>query len=139
MVEGFELLEHTADIGIAARAASWPGLLQQLARGWRRIVCGESEIAATTGLKRTIRGDDREELLVNLLNELIFLLETRNFLTAEIQIDSATDEVLNLQLQGETYDPGRHQWQQEVKAATYHQLKIEQQGDSWQAQVYLDL
>lgn len=135
----FELLEHTADIGIAAKADSWPELLQQLALGLRRILCGDSVIASTLCLTQTIRGEDREELLVNLLNELIFLLETRNFLTAELEVDCRATGVLTLHLHGEAFDPARHQWQQEVKAATYHQLRIEQDGESWRAQVYLDL
>lgn len=139
MMDRFELLEHTADIGIAASAGSWPALLEQLALGWRQIVCGDSPIARTITLERSISGEDREELLVNLLNELSYLLETRNFIPADLQIDEMPDGELTLYLQGENCDPVRHQLQQEVKAATYHQLQILYDFSGWRAQVYLDI
>lgn len=140
MSDHFELLEHTADIGIAAYAASWLGLLRQLVLGWRRIVCS-GPIAAQTDLQCTIDGADRAELLVNLLNELCYLLETRNFLPAELQIEEGASDglTLELRLRGETCDPARHRLLHEVKAATYHQLRIDQDESGWQARVYLDI
>ena len=40
---------------------------------------------------------------------------------------------------GEPLDPARHLLNNEVKAITYHELKVEQTGDGWFAEVIVDI
>ena len=40
---------------------------------------------------------------------------------------------------GEPYDPDRHQLSHEVKAITYHELRVEQVDGEWLAEVIVDI
>jgi SHS2 domain-containing protein len=135
----FRLLEHTADMGIAAKAGSLDDLLRQAALGLRQILIDSQEIRAEESIVIEIRGEDLEELLISWLGELLYLLESRQFLPATFDIQITPELQLRARLWGERLDPSRHQLQREIKAVTYHQIKVEQAGDGWRAQVYVDL
>jgi SHS2 domain-containing protein len=42
-------------------------------------------------------------------------------------------------LTGEPYDPARHEIKVEIKAVTYHQLTIKQEGGQWVGRVIVDI
>jgi len=48
-------------------------------------------------------------------------------------------KVLNGTIWGDILDPTRHQIGTEIKAVTYHGLRVEQHADGWLAEVILDL
>jgi len=126
-------------MGIAAEGESLAELFRQAAFGLCRIVTVSVDIQPKTELRVEIRAQDREELLINWLNELIFLLESRHFLPATFEFDSLTDQQLNARVRGEAIDPTRHALEREIKAVTYHQIVVEQTAAGWRAQVYVDL
>lgn len=138
-MNGFQLLEHTADMGIAAQGETRAELFRQMALGLRQIITSCAKIRPEIDVEVDISGKDGEELLVNWLGELVFLLETRLFLFAEIDIWELTGHSLKARLRGETYDPERHYLEREIKAVTYHQVKLEAAAEGWAAQVYVDL
>ena len=135
----FELLEHTADMGIAAEAETRAELFRQMALGLRQIITGCVDIRAEIYVEVEVTGKDDEELLVSWLGELVFLMETRLFLPAEIDIRDVKEHSLKARLGGETYVPGRHYLEREIKAVTYHQIKLEPVAEGWTARVYVDL
>lgn len=133
------LLEHTADMGIAVEAATLPELFTEAARGLLLLLGGEPAAAPRTSLTVTVAGDDREELLVNWLNELLFLLETRHFYLAAVTRLELGPGSLAADLRGELLDPDRHSFAREAKAATHHQLRLSEGPQGWSAQIYIDL
>ncbi len=135
----FRLLEHTADIGIEARGASLESLLEQAAYGLRAVMAEQIDLEPAEELLLKLSGDDLEELLVNWLNELLFLFETRGFLPARVIVEEAGRTQLRARIKGERYDPQRHQIDREIKAVTYHQISVTCGPKGWQARVYLDL
>lgn len=80
-----------------------------------------------------VTAPDRPGLLVELVNELVYLAETEGFVadSARVEIDGSS---LRAHLVGRltTIDPL-------VKAATYHDLSFEQRGSIWHARVVLDV
>jgi SHS2 domain-containing protein len=58
----------------------------------------------------------------------------RDFSVAEINKDMVKGVA-----KGEVFDKARHSMKTEVKAVTYHQLEIKEQGGRWQAQIILDI
>jgi SHS2 domain-containing protein len=86
-----------------------------------------------------ITAGEGEELLVNWLNEILFLFDSRGFLPAEFIIEQATENRIRARILGEPFDPERHPIDREIKAATYHQLRLEHGEKGWLARVYLDL
>lgn len=133
------LLEHTADMGIAAEAATLPELFAEAARGLLLLLGGEPAADETNTVYVTVSGGDREELLVNWLNELLFLFETRRFYLARVEKIALDGLTLTAELLGEPIDPQRHSFAREAKAATHHRLRLEPGPHGWSAQVYLDL
>lgn len=80
-----------------------------------------------------VQAPDRASLLVELLGELVFLADTEGFVgdRAEIQLEG---DRLEARIDGRLtqVDPL-------VKAATYHDLKFERNGEVWDARVVLDV
>ena len=82
---------------------------------------------------------DREALLVDWLNHLLYLFDQDGFLGRDFQVESLTPERLEARVTGESFDPARHPSLTGVKAATFHQLSIVPVEDGWEATVVLDL
>ena len=134
----YQLLEHTADIGIAARGASLEELFCAAGEGLLAVLC-PSPASADERIKVSAAGNDREELLVAWLQEILYLIESRPFIPVGFSIESLTDTSLTGTVHGETFDPGRHRIEREVKAVTFHRLDVSRESDGWKAKVYLDL
>ncbi len=91
----------------------------------------------------TVRDTDRELLMVEWLEELLFLFDTEWYLVrrAEIEIGELEDGVLELRasVAGERFDPDRHPVTVAVKGITYHALAVSHDGDRWRARVIFDI
>lgn len=139
VADHYRLLEHTADMGIEARAASLDALFVCAARGLREVLFGRAcPVKAREQLKVELQAADREELLVAWLGEILFLVEQRGFFPAVFQVEELGDHLLKASLVGEYQRRGLSPLR-EVKAVTYHRLLVQKKGDGWQARVYLDL
>lgn len=72
-----------------------------------------------------VTGEDRESLLVNWLNELIYVFDSKKILLSSFKINKISDTGLEAVVAGEKLDPKKHQGLRPIKAATYNQLRIE--------------
>jgi SHS2 domain-containing protein len=135
----FSLLEHTADMGLDVSAASREELFAEAARALLHLLGGDPAAREKETLTLEIVALEQDELLVNWLNEILFLLETRHFYPAEATIDACTSTRLCARLSGETLVPGRHTFARDAKAVTYHKLILEQRATDWHARIYVDL
>jgi len=138
-MNSFRLLEHTADIGIAAAGESLAALFQQLALGMRQVMTETADIEPQRKIQLEVQAADRQELLVNWLGELLYRFEAEQFLPGCFEIDEICEQQLKASVWGETLDPKRHQLEREIKAITYHQIEVEPTANGWRAQVYVDL
>ena len=121
MRTGSELLEHTAEVKLRLLAPSFGELVAEAGRAVARIELA-GELPAPTGPWREleIHSSDREALLVDWLNELIFLAETERWVATDFEVRNATDTELSVRARGATVEtaPAR------IKAATFHGLEI---------------
>lgn len=136
---GFRLLDHTADIGIEAWGPSQGDVFIEMAKGLRRVIFGTSPAADSLQHKVTLKGDNTPELLVAWLNEIIYLFETKQLVPAVFQIRLIGEENLQATIYGERFKPTRHRIERQAKAATYHQLRLEETAESWYARAFIDL
>lgn len=143
----FEILSHTADTGFRATGRSLEDLFIQAARALISIALDPADVQARTPRHVSASGADMEELLVNWLNEVLWLLDGERFVPALFELyplsqsGSAGGRLTTLaaDLHGEPRDDRKHPPRIVVKAATYHQLRIEERNGVWQAEVYLDV
>lgn len=136
---GFRLLEHTADIGLEATAATCEGLFLNAAQGLKSLLFGESPAEATLQRAVTVAAGDRAELLVAWLNEILVFSETAHAVPAAFEIEALEPCRLTAIIVAEPFDDKRHTVERSAKAVTYHQLVVEERKDGWYARVYIDL
>jgi len=135
----YETFEHTADVGLRARAPDLEGLFEDAARAlFSVIVVNLDAVRPVQEIAVRVEGCDHEDLLHDWLVELLYTFETRHLLFSdfEVELDAAG---LTATARGEPVDPKRHELDAEVKAVTYHGLRVEQDGEGWLAEVIVDL
>lgn len=130
----FEEIEHTADWAFRVYGHDLKDLFENAAFA---LFALEGASEHSTGVIRqvTVRGVDRESLLVNWLSELLFLQETRGETYSEFSIEALTSTDLTATVSGAPSGP----LNKFVKAITYHDLHIEETPTGWQATVVVDV
>ena len=135
----YEIFEHTADVGLRMRADDFEGLLVDAARGlFSLLVANPESIRAVQELHLEVAGDRKDDLLRDWLAELLYTFSVRRLLFAEFTVQ-LHEGGLTATVRGEPLDRQRHVVEMEVKAITYHGLKVEQQGNQWLAEVIVDI
>ena len=79
-----------------------------------------------------------EELLVGWLRELLYQFSARDFLFKDFSIEEMDETHIKGIARGEKIDRKRHELKKEIKAATYHELKVERLNGKWRCQVIFD-
>ena len=102
------------------------------------IVSNPDAVEPRDALEVDVVGRNREYLFVDWLGELLFLFESKKFLTSQFEVN-VTDAGVQAAIRGEPYDAARHLLAHEVKAVTYHGLKVEKTESGWLAEVILDI
>lgn len=135
----FEIFEHTADLGIHVEADSLPALLVDAAKALTSVVVANPQtIRPSRQVEVAIAGTQPEELLVDWLSEVLWRFSAEHMVFSRFEIAQYDDRIEG-RLWGESVDPSRHQLDVEVKAITYHRLKVTQQPGQWTAEVIVDL
>jgi SHS2 domain-containing protein len=131
-----EFIEHTAELALRLVAATPGELFAEACRALGAMFCAEAG-CGTARTARTIRimAVDAEALLVDLLNELIFLAETEQWAPLEAHAPQWSGTETVLELTGPRLDraPSR------IKSATHHGLTLRRDGGGWVAEVILDV
>jgi SHS2 domain-containing protein len=89
-------------------------------------------------LEKNITVQANGELLVNFLNELLFIWDTERFLPSEISVNLGSESV-NALIKGEIFDENRHLIQLEMKAVTYHNFSISEEDGIFRATFVVDV
>jgi protein archease len=134
----FEIVDHTADVGIVAHGATRKGLFANAALGMMSIIVDPEGVLDAETLDVCVDADDRAGLLASFLSELLFRLEVDLFVTHRADVSDVSDTELRATLHGERICE-RHEFLGEIKAVTHHGLSVEQDGDAWHAMVLFDL
>ncbi len=132
-----EEISHTAEIGLRVRAGSAARLFACAGEALFALV-GATVDETSPPEERPVRlhAPDAENLLVDWLNELVYLYETTGLAFTTIDVSTWTPTGLEATVQGRrpTGPPRLH-----VKAVTYHELAVRPDGDGWLAQVTFDI
>ena len=135
----YRQLPHTADLAWRLWGASLPELFENAGRALSATLTDRRYLRGRATREVSLTAIDREALLVDWLNHLLYLFDVDGILGRDFQVELLTDERLEARVTGESFDAARHPERTAVKAATFHQLSIVPVGDGWQATVVLDL
>jgi SHS2 domain-containing protein len=137
----FAVFDHTADVGIRVTAASVEELFAEAGRAVTSLIVENPDaIELRERVAIEIAAEDVEALFVDWLRELIFRFETEHLLLRELSITIAEDQRrLRAECRGERADWTRHLPDNELKAVTYHELRVARTASGWEAQVIFDI
>jgi SHS2 domain-containing protein len=135
----FEVLEHPADIGFRAYGSTLPELYVESAIAMLSIAGDPQAAEPRHRYPLAVESADRESLMVDWLGEVLYWYDGKRIAFREFRVGAFRDYAIETVALGEPRDPERHRARLIVKAVTYHQLKVEQRGDLWVAEVYLDI
>jgi SHS2 domain-containing protein len=134
-----EIFEHTADLGLRIWAGDRQALFAEAARALFSVLVVDLEAVGHVETRTyTIDGEVDDLLLFDWLNELLYTFETERLLFSRFDV-RLINNGLQAACQGERMDRSRHEMDHEVKAITYHELKVEHVAESWMAEVIVDI
>jgi SHS2 domain-containing protein len=123
----FELIEHTADIGLVAYGKNLAEAFANAARGMFSIIAGLDNVQEAELRRVEISADDIAGLLFEWLNSLLYYFDVEALLFSRFDITGFEDTRLVAVCRGEKYDPSRHHLKTGVKSATYHMMEVDRQ------------
>ncbi len=135
----YEQTDHTADIGLKIFGNSLPDLFANAAYALCDTLTDISKVSPTTKQTFLLQRETTEELLVEWMGNLLYTFETEDLLFSRFNIISINKNSLSAEAEGEFFNSAVHTIKNEVKAVTYHKLKIEEKSGLWQAEVVLDI
>jgi SHS2 domain-containing protein len=135
----YETFEHTADLGLRIKAPSVEGIFEEASEALLSVLVeNPGEVRADPADPIRLEGHDLRLLLVDFLGELLRRFDAGGLLTSRcrVTLDGAG---LAARTWGERADIARHRLDHEVKAVTYHGLRLERDGRGWLAEVIVDI
>jgi len=135
----FETFDHTADLGLRIRAADLNTLFAESALAlFSTFVEDLPSVKPRDTLMIAIPGTQLDFLLFDWLRELLYRFDAEHRLFSKFEV--FVDEYgLKATAWGEPLDRERHQLGHEVKAITYHELKVVPDGEGWLAEIIVDI
>ena len=143
-VMSYEIIEHTADIGLRIRAKDLNRLFKDAAEGFFDLVT-DLEAVKKSGpfslheIEMNLQEENVEELFMRWLQELLFIFSTRKSILLEYNFVSLTPMLLRLKAKAIRFDPKKHVSRHEIKAVTFHQFRVTHDASGWLAEVIFDI
>ena len=138
MEKDFEIVNHTADVSIIAYGADIRQAFVNAARALFSLITELDDVAEILYRDIKLTAPDQESLLVEWLNELIYLFDIENIVFKRFDIIKLNNTQLKARSYGEKVDSSKHKLKTGVKAATYHMLKVDK-DNGCKVQVLFDI
>ncbi|HEX6988481.1 MAG TPA: archease [Bacillota bacterium] len=145
---GWEITEHTADVGIRAWGPSAADALSRAALGMLALVVPAERVRPIRRWAVEVSAPDPDLLLFNLLDELLYRHHVEGLLAHDVAAEvaaaggpggAAGGWVARAAVRGEPVDTARHRPGPEIKAVTLHGISLRPEGGQWVARVVVDL
>ena len=121
----YELIDHTADVGVKAYGKNLAEAFENAAKGMFDIITDNSEIESVGQYKINLNATNMEQLLNDWLSELLYLHSADNLVFGFFKIDlDEKKSKLTANVCGEKFDLSKHKIGAEIKAVTYHECGI---------------
>lgn len=134
----YEILDHTADTGIEARASSLPALIEDLATGMFAIMAEPDPCPTDEAIAIEVSAPTEEDLVVEVLSELLYESEVEDLVLCGFNAKMTSSHRVEVRANGvptsevELSGPP-------IKAVTYHDVVVEESDGHWFAKVYFDV
>jgi SHS2 domain-containing protein len=135
----FEILEHTADVGLRVHGATLPELYANAGLGLMTLAVESPDVCPAQQLPLSAAAENREDLLVNWLSEILYFVDAEGWVFARFSVNHCSDTAIAGEAWGERCDPAARSRAVAVKAVTHHQVSVRQTPSGWEAVVYFDI
>ena len=141
----YEIIDHTADIGIKVYGKNLEVLFLNAARAMFEImleVIKKRSIFQKTEHKKFLlnkQGSNLEEVLVVWLSELLYLFSTEGLIMEKADMQKLDSASIQAEVTGKIFNPEYSRIKTEIKAVTYHELEVKETERGWEAQVIFDV
>ena len=138
-MEKYETFSTTADVGIRIRGSGYEEFLQSALKGVNLLYFDHlnfSSSGSSSVYPFEFTGDSLENILVNLLSEIVFLLQNENKITVGLNIKEINETFLNADL---LTIPADKEPNLEIKSVTYHNLKITRENNILSTEIIFDI
>jgi len=135
----FEILDHTGDIGIIVYGRDLNELFLNAGKAFFSLLTDLRRIRIKLERNIVLQGDNLEELMVAWLGELLYLFDAKGLLFSRFHLEKMNRCSLKATAGGEFFQPERHLLKREIKAVTYHQVKVENRDGKWEGRIIFDL
>lgn len=132
----YEILEHTADIGIKVTARTPEELFTDSAKAMFEIIADTCQISPQEKIEIEREAQGYDELLLEWLGELLYQYSTTELIFTEFRVHSLHPNFIKASAYGNKAE-GRIK--AEIKAVTYHDLEFKKTEKGYEAQVIFDV
>lgn len=138
----YEFVPHTADIAVNVYGSSLKELFTSAALAMFSVLVAKKKNKAQAALKEVSikkQAEELEDLLKAWLDELLFYFSTQGLVLHRIKSLNVAEDAFEAKVLLECFDPEHFEVKEEIKAVTYHELKVERVRNRWQAHIIFDV
>lgn len=141
MAGGYRYLDHMTDAVIEANGRTLEEAFENAARGLNDTMIDIKTVRPNKEIKITASGHDLHSLLFDWLDKVMLLLVAEGIVMSEFSVEIKRKGGYSLEgvAKGERLDLDRHRYKVEIKAVTYHEMKVAQEKGNATVRFLLDL
>jgi len=132
----YKFLEHTGDIKFQAYGKTINEAFQNVVSAISNFLARGKRVKSIKKKKVEVKGHDKESLLYDFIEEIIYLFDAENFVVSKAKV-KITENTLKAELLGD--NASNYKDLDQIKAATYHDMHIKKTKSGWEVQVVLDV
>lgn len=138
-MNSYESIDHTADVGIRAFGKTLEELFRNAALGMFDIIADLQTVGTGESAKVHLEAEDVEGLYLLWHQELLFRSSVDGVVYKLFRFDEISETKLSATVDGEKFNPDRQVLKKEVKAITYHELKVKKTKEGWVGEAIFDI
>lgn len=138
-VKGYQVLPHTADVGLELFGKSRAELFENAAEGMTALLTDAGKVKTQKKISVRLWAHSWEELLVGWLNEILYWFTVKQMAFKKFKVQCSVPFTLRAFLWGEKLQRGKHPVFREIKAVTYHNLKIKKRNGNYSGKILFDI
>src|SRR3989338_3381766 len=135
----YEQFPHTADIGVRVFGRDLKELFENAAFAMFDLIADLEGLKSPITEEFSLNAENHEELLVAWLDELLYNFYTKQIIFSEFKVEELTETRIKAKAFGRPVGANRNRLKTEIKAATYHNLKIEKSESGCVVEIIFDV
>lgn len=139
MARGFQLFDHTADIGVRVTADTLAELLRAAAEGLYTVIGRLEAEGGRREVELDFSADGRALLLRDYLGELLSIVDRDQCIATGVGVTVFDERRLHATVQLAPVCAERSAYDHEVKAITYHELEVRRTERGYEATFIVDV